>query len=153
MQGFSVRELQTLPQIISGTTPEAEEKASKLFAKIAPKLVRMLPKEAEFAKLICNAYRYIQFAATNQFYTMVESRRGSLPPRPQGLEGRLPPHDGPACGRASPPGPCLFKDTLQLRRPTPTTPSASATRPCMSTKGCRRIWSVDMPRRGTGSPR
>lgn len=113
VQGYSVRELQALPQIISGTTPEAEERAAKLFSKIAPKLVRMQPKEAEFAKLISNAYRYIQFAATNQFYTMVESAGVSYSRVLKGLKEDYPRlNDLPGPGFAA--GPCLFKDTLQL---------------------------------------
>jgi UDP-N-acetyl-D-mannosaminuronic acid dehydrogenase len=113
VQGYSIRELQTLPQIISGATPEAQERAARLFAKIAPKLVRMAPKEAEFAKLISNAYRYIQFASTNQFYTMVESAGVSYSRVLQGLKEDYPRmSDFPSPGFAA--GPCLFKDTLQL---------------------------------------
>jgi ubiquinone/menaquinone biosynthesis C-methylase UbiE len=41
VQGNSLRELETLPQIVSGTTPEAEEVAADLFGTIAPKIVRM----------------------------------------------------------------------------------------------------------------
>ena len=33
----------------------------------------MRPIEAEFAKLFCNAYRYIQFAASNQFFMMAQA--------------------------------------------------------------------------------
>ena len=73
VQGFAVRELQTLPQIISGTTPEAEEGASAVFSSIAPQVVRLTPLEAEFAKLFANAYRYIEFAIANQFYTIAHS--------------------------------------------------------------------------------
>ena len=32
VEGRAVEELQTLPQIVSGTTPEAEEDAAKLFS-------------------------------------------------------------------------------------------------------------------------
>src|SRR5260370_9124294 len=72
VQGKGVQEIRALPQLISGTSPEAIAEAKKLFSKIAPELVEMSPLEAEFAKLICNAYRYIEFAATNQLYMMVE---------------------------------------------------------------------------------
>src|SRR5690242_1759904 len=68
VQGQAIKEISALPQIVSGTTREAEESAVRLFSKIALKIVRMQPMEAEFAKLFCNAYRYIQFAAANQFY-------------------------------------------------------------------------------------
>src|SRR4051812_31899193 len=39
IQGYSVRELETLPQIVSGTSPEAVARAEKLFSAIAPKIV------------------------------------------------------------------------------------------------------------------
>jgi UDP-N-acetyl-D-mannosaminuronic acid dehydrogenase len=113
VQGHSIKELQTLPQIVSGTTPEAEERAAKLFSAIAPKIVRMVPTEAEFAKLFCNAYRYIQFAATNQFYMMVEAAGLDYHRLMAGLKqdyARM--RDLPGPGLSA--GPCLYKDTLQL---------------------------------------
>lgn len=63
----------TKDRILSGTTQEAEDRAAELFLSLAPEIVRLKPMEAEFAKLFCNAYRYIQFAATNQFYMIVSS--------------------------------------------------------------------------------
>lgn len=113
VQGHAIRELQTLPQIVSGTTPEAEEAAACLFARVAPKIVRMSPREAEFAKLISNAYRYIQFAAANQFYMMVASAGLDYAHILAGLKEdyeRL--RDLPGPGFAA--GPCLMKDTMQL---------------------------------------
>ncbi len=113
VQGYSIRELQTLPQIISGATPEAEESAARLFSALAPKLVRMAPKEAEFAKLFSNAYRYIQFAATNQFYMMVETAGLDYHRVLAGMKADYPRlRDLPGPGFAA--GPCLHKDTLQL---------------------------------------
>jgi UDP-N-acetyl-D-mannosaminuronic acid dehydrogenase len=113
VQGYTIRELQTLPQIVSSTSPEGEATAAKLFGTIASKIVRMLPKEAEFAKLISNAYRYIQFAATNQFYMMVESAGLDYTRVLLGLKEDYPRmRDLPRPGLAA--GPCLFKDTLQL---------------------------------------
>jgi UDP-N-acetyl-D-mannosaminuronic acid dehydrogenase len=113
VQGFSVRELQTLAQIVSGTTPEAESSAAALFEKIAPKIVRMIPKEAEFAKLISNAYRYITFATSNQFYMMVTSAGLDYHRLLGALKEDYPRmSDLPRPGFAA--GPCLYKDTLQL---------------------------------------
>jgi UDP-N-acetyl-D-mannosaminuronic acid dehydrogenase len=113
VQGHSIKELQTLPQIVSGTTKEAEEVAVRLFSKIAPEVVRMVTKEAEFAKLISNAYRYIQFAATNQFYMMVEAAGLDYHRLLEGLKFNYPrARDLPGPGFAA--GPCLYKDTLQL---------------------------------------
>jgi UDP-N-acetyl-D-mannosaminuronic acid dehydrogenase len=113
VQGYSVRELQTLPQIVSGTTPEAEAAAAQLFEKIAPKTVSMIPREAEFAKLISNAYRYITFATSNQFYMMVTSAGLDYHRLLAGLKDDYPRMaDLPRPGFAA--GPCLYKDTLQL---------------------------------------
>ncbi len=113
VQGMAVKEIQSMAQIISGTTPEAEKMAAEIFGKIAPKLVRMQPMEAEFAKLICNTYRYIQFAATNQFYMMVESAGCDYHAVMKGVKEEYPRmRDFPGPGLAA--GPCLHKDTLQL---------------------------------------
>lgn len=113
VQGKAIMELQTLVQIVSGTTPEAEDTAARLFARIAPKIVRMAPREAEFAKLISNAYRYIQFAAANQFYMMVEAAGLDYARIRAGLQEDYPRmRDLPGPGFAA--GPCLMKDTMQL---------------------------------------
>jgi len=113
VQGNAIEELQTLPQIVSGTTPEAEAVGRRLFERIAPSIVPMVVKEAEFAKLLTNAYRYIQFAAANQFYMMVEAagldHRRMLAALKQDYP-RL--RDLPGPGFAA--GPCLMKDTMQL---------------------------------------
>ena len=73
VQGHGIKELKETPQIVSGTTPAAEEEAAKLFSAIAPELVVVTPREAEFAKLFNNAYRYIEFATANQFYLIAKS--------------------------------------------------------------------------------
>ena len=62
VQGYGLKELGKMPQIVSGTTPEAEREAAALFERIAPEVVMVSPIEAEFAKLFTNAYRYIEFA-------------------------------------------------------------------------------------------
>ncbi len=113
VQGKGVQEIGALPQLISGTSPEAIAEAKKLFSKIAPELVEMNPLEAEFAKLICNAYRYIEFAATNQLYMMVERAGldyGQLLSKMKRGYPRMESIPGP--GFAA--GPCLMKDTMQL---------------------------------------
>src|SRR5437899_859039 len=113
VQGKGVQEIGALPQLISGTSPEAIAEAKKLFSKIAPELVEMNPLEAEFAKLICNAYRYIEFAATNQLYMMVERAGldyGQLLSKMKRGYPRMASIPGP--GFAA--GPCLMKDTMQL---------------------------------------
>jgi UDP-N-acetyl-D-mannosaminuronic acid dehydrogenase len=113
VQGRAIEEIQRLPQLISGTSPRAIETARAVFGRIAPELIELSPAEAEYAKLICNAYRYIQFAATNQLYMMVESAgidyNRLLAKMRQGYP-RMSSIPGP--GFAA--GPCLMKDTMQL---------------------------------------
>ena len=113
VQGHAIKELQTLPQIVSGTTYEAEEASAKLFELIAPSIVRLSPIEAEFAKLFSNAYRYIQFAVANQFYMMTTSAGVDYYRVLEGMRKDYPRmSDTPGAGFAA--GPCLFKDTMQL---------------------------------------
>ena len=113
VQGKAIKEIQILPQLVSGTSPEALKVAGDIFTKIAPEIVEMSPKEAEFAKLICNAYRYIQFAATNQLYMMVESEGidyNNLLQKMKWNYSRMGSIPGPGFTA----GPCLMKDTMQL---------------------------------------
>lgn len=113
VQGKAVEEIQSLPQLVSGATPEAFDAAVKFFGPVTPTVVPMKPIEAEFAKLFCNAYRYIQFAAANQFYMMADSAGLDYNAIVQGLkQGYSRMRDLPGSGFAA--GPCLFKDTLQL---------------------------------------
>lgn len=113
VQGKGVEEIQLLPQLVSGTTPEAVARASALFERIAPEVVELTPREAEYAKLISNAYRYIQFAATNQFYMIVESDGLDYNRLLTKMKHRYPRMESfPRAGFAA--GPCLMKDTMQL---------------------------------------
>lgn len=113
VQGKAVAEITTLTQMVSGTTPEAEKVAADLFSHIAPKIVRLRPMEAEFAKLITNAYRYIHFAAANQFYMMVQGAGLDFDRVMAGLkEDYERAKDLPGPGFTA--GPCLMKDTMQL---------------------------------------
>jgi len=113
VQGNGIKELKETPQIISGTTPAAEEEAAKLFSAIAPELVVVKPREAEFAKLFNNAYRYIEFAIANQFYLISKSAGLDYRQISDAMKRNYPRARGiPSPGLAA--GPCLFKDTMQL---------------------------------------
>ena len=112
-QGFGIDELRKMPQIISGTTPEAEEEAAKLFRAIVPEIVVVKPLEAEFAKLFNNAYRYIEFAITNQFYLIAKSAGLDYHQILRAMKHNYPRAQNiPTPGFAA--GPCLVKDTMQL---------------------------------------
>ena len=112
-QGHGIEELARMPQLISGTSPEAEREAAALFGRIAPEITLLKPIEAEFAKLFNNAYRYIEFAVTNQFYLIAKSAGLDYKVILQAMK-----HNYPRAQSIPPPGfaagPCLVKDTMQL---------------------------------------
>lgn len=112
-QGHAVRELRELPQIVSGTTPEAVERAAAIFSLVAPKVIRLEIDEAELAKLFSNSWRYIQFAAANQFYMIANSIGVDFNRvRDAMVDGYGRSSSLPSAGFAA--GPCLLKDTMQL---------------------------------------
>lgn len=116
-EGQAMTELRDLPQIVASRTKGGMERARALFARLTPELVEMTPEEAELAKLFTNAWRYLRFAAANQFFMIATDlgldyeriRIGLLRgyPRAAGL--------APAGFTA---GPCLLKDTAGLARAT-----------------------------------
>jgi UDP-N-acetyl-D-mannosaminuronic acid dehydrogenase len=113
VQGNGLNELQAMPQIVSGTSLEAEREAAALFERIAPEVVTLSPLEAEFAKLFANAYRYIEFAATNEFYLIAKAAGIDYHRVLQGMKHNYPRLKSmPRPGFAA--GPCLVKDTMQL---------------------------------------
>jgi UDP-N-acetyl-D-mannosaminuronic acid dehydrogenase len=113
VQGYGIQELREMPQIISGTSPAAEQEAAALFRPIVPELVVVTPKEAELAKLFNNAYRYIEFAVTNQFYLIARSAGLDYHRILNATKHNYPRAKNiPGPGFAA--GPCLMKDTLQL---------------------------------------
>jgi UDP-N-acetyl-D-mannosaminuronic acid dehydrogenase len=113
VQGNGLKELREMPQIISGATPEAERDAAKLFERVATEVVAVSPMEAEFAKLFSNAYRYIEFAITNEFYLVAKSAGVDYQRVLRAMKHNYPRSKGiPRPGFAA--GPCLVKDTMQL---------------------------------------
>src|SRR5665213_703318 len=113
VQGNGLKELRDMPQIVSGCTPEAEREAAALFGRIAPEVVTVTPMEAEFAKLFSNAYRYIEFAATNDSYLVAKSAGVDYQRVLEAMKHNYPRANGiPRPGFAA--GPCLVKDTMQL---------------------------------------
>ena len=112
-QGYAVRELKELPQLVAGLTDKAVDDAAKLFGTIAPKVIRLTIEEAEMAKLFTNAWRYIQFAVANQFYMIANSFGVDFDQvRRAIVDGYGRAHSLPSAGFAA--GPCLLKDTMQL---------------------------------------
>lgn len=113
VQGHAIRELRKLPQIISGFTDEAVRASDRLFRRLGVETVPVTVQEAEFAKLFSNAWRYIQFAITNQLYMMATEHGADFDRIYHAMTHRYErAQDFPRPGFAA--GPCLPKDTLQL---------------------------------------
>ncbi|WP_430787668.1 nucleotide sugar dehydrogenase [Actinoplanes sp. G11-F43] len=112
-EGKAMTELFTLPQIVSGRTPQALDRAEKLFRRLTDSIVLLEPEEAELAKLYTNTWRYLKFAAANQFWMMANDfgldfariRHAVAHDYPRAADLPMP-------GFAA--GPCLLKDTMQL---------------------------------------
>ncbi len=109
----AMEELYSLPQIVSARRDDGRARAEALFRLLTDKIVHLDPEEAELAKLFTNTWRYIKFAAANQFYMMANDRGLDFERIRAGLSFDYPrAKDMPGAGFAA--GPCLFKDTMQL---------------------------------------
>ncbi len=112
-EGKAMEELFTLPQIVSGRTQEVRDRAATLFRSLTASIVELEPEEAELAKLFTNSWRYIKFAAANQFYVMANDHNLDFDRIRTALAHDYPrAADMPGAGFAA--GPCLLKDTMQL---------------------------------------
>ena len=113
VQGKSISELPKLPQIISGVSKKSINQSKKLFKLICRKIIVTSILEAELIKLFSNAWRYINFSISNQFYTICEKLGINFKDlRKNMIEGYDRNKNIPKAGFAA--GPCLYKDTAQL---------------------------------------
>lgn len=113
VQGKMLKEMATLPQIVAGTTNRSTIRSRELFAGFGVETIVTRPKEAELAKLMCNAWRYIQFSIANQFYVMADQEGLEFNNIMHAMTHNYPRMQGfPSPGFAA--GPCLMKDTMQL---------------------------------------
>lgn len=112
-EGKAFTELFDLPQIVSATSDSALSRAKDLFLKLTNQVVETTPEEAELAKLFTNTWRYIKFAAANQFFTIANDFGLDFARIRHAITFDYPrAQDMPGPGFAA--GPCLFKDTMQL---------------------------------------
>jgi len=112
-EGHAIEELGTLPQIIGTRSDSAFTRAAEIFNALSGKTLRTTPEEAELAKLFTNAWRYLKFAAANQFYMMANDFGVDYEKVRHAIAYEYPrASDLPMAGFAA--GPCLFKDTMQL---------------------------------------
>jgi UDP-N-acetyl-D-mannosaminuronic acid dehydrogenase len=112
-EGKAMTELFTLPQIVAARTPQALDRAEKLFRHLTDSIVTLEPEEAELAKLFTNTWRYLKFAAANQFWMMANDFGLDFARIRHAVSYDYPrAADLPMPGFAA--GPCLLKDTMQL---------------------------------------
>lgn len=112
-EGHAMTELRSLPQIVAGCDQVAFDAAAALFGRIAKRIVRLEPIEAELTKIFANAWRYIQFATANQFFMIASDFGLDFHHLYDALTRDYPRMNGlPTSGFTA--GPCLFKDTMQL---------------------------------------
>jgi UDP-N-acetyl-D-mannosaminuronic acid dehydrogenase len=113
LEGHALKELRELPQIIGANDEKAASRASAIFETLGVKTIRVTPEEAELAKLFTNAWRYIKFAAANQFWLMSNEAGLDFSKIREAVIFDYPrASDLPNAGFSA--GPCLFKDTMQL---------------------------------------
>ena len=113
LQGKGIEEIKNLPQIVSAVSDDAAKEASEIFSKVAPKIIRLEPIEAELSKLMLNTWRYLEFAIANQFYMMVEDKGLDFYKIFEAMKEDYPRAKN-YCKPGLAAGPCLFKDTMQL---------------------------------------
>ncbi|MGW1057760.1 nucleotide sugar dehydrogenase [Micromonospora rubida] len=112
-EGRAMTELFTLPQIVAARTPQAMERAERLFRRLTDSIVALEPEEAELAKLFTNTWRYVKFATANQFWMMANDFGLDFARIRHAVAFDYPrAADLPMPGFAA--GPCLLKDTMQL---------------------------------------
>ena len=113
VQGKSLVELPKLPQIIAAFNKKAEIQSSILFKNITKKIIVSSILEAELIKLFSNAYRYINFSITNNFFKICKSFDIDYEDlRQKMIDGYERNTAIPRAGFSA--GPCLLKDTMQL---------------------------------------
>jgi UDP-N-acetyl-D-mannosaminuronic acid dehydrogenase len=112
-EGQALAEITTLPQIVAARTPQANQRAARLFRKLTDDIIHLTPEEAELAKLFTNTWRYIKFATANQLFMIANDFGLDFERIRHAVTHRYPrAADMPSPGFTA--GPCLFKDTMQI---------------------------------------
>ncbi len=112
-EGRAMAELRSLPQIISSCDDDGIAEARELFSRLTRDIVVLRPLEAELAKLFTNAWRYIHFAISNQFFQIAAQHDVDYYRIHEAMTHNYPRTYGLATAGLTA-GPCLFKDTMQL---------------------------------------
>jgi len=112
-EGNAMEELKSLPQIVSSLDNASIKEAGELFLSLTSQIITLRPNEAELAKLYTNAWRYLQFAISNQFYQIAVQNNLDFYKIHDAVTSNYPRTKGLAKAGFTA-GPCLFKDTMQL---------------------------------------
>ena len=114
VQSKSLIELPKLPQIVATDNNKTFLETKKIFGKITAKIISTTILEAELIKLYSNANRYINFAIANQLFAICHVNNLNFDRirniMQDGYERNLN-----LAGAGLTSGPCLLKDTMQLR--------------------------------------
>jgi len=112
-QGKSLKELPKISQIISGKNTKSKLESGKIFKKVCKKIIYTKIIEAELMKLFSNAYRYINFSISNQFYMICKNQNLDFFKIRKIMRDDYKRNENiPMAGFTA--GPCLLKDTIQL---------------------------------------
>ena len=113
VQGKAIVELPKLSQIVSGKSTRAKLESGRLFKTISKKIIYTGIMEAELIKLFSNAYRYINFSISNQFYMICKNQNIDFHKIRKIMRDDYKRNANiPMAGFTA--GPCLLKDTMQL---------------------------------------
>lgn len=112
-EGFAMKELTSLPQIVSSFSEEGLARARAFFQPLGVETLALPPIEAELAKLFSNVWRYVKFAAANQFFMLANDHGANYYRIHHAMTTNYERcRDLPTPGFTA--GPCLFKDAMQL---------------------------------------
>lgn len=113
LEGQVLEEIRSLPQIIGAGDERVFDRAADVFGRLGVEVVWTRPAEAEMAKLVANAWRYLKFAAANEFLCIADANDIDYDQVLTAVRHHYPrASDLPSPGFAA--GPCLPKDTMQL---------------------------------------
>ncbi len=113
VQGNALEELRSLPQIVGADDPQAASRAEALFGRLGIECLRSTALEAEVAKLVANGWRYVSFAAANEFWALADAAGADYDNVLRIVQQDYPrARNLPSPGFAA--GPCLVKDSVAL---------------------------------------
>lgn len=110
VEGAALRELFTLPQVVSSVDPTGLQAVEELFLSITNETVPVSSVEAaELVKLISNMWRDFTFSFSNELFNMVSHTNINLLEVIEAANYNYPRNIIPSPGAVG--GPCLTKDT------------------------------------------